>query len=154
MKEQRILDHVNYSLTDDAKIMRRLNILGIHEDNMIFAKMYQQILLSIVFPMSSKILSKSELDEVLSQAKVNRTTFELFTRNANNQQGISIDDFIKWNHNSCNQKLDRDVVIRAFAFLKQNNILISDKDIKYILADEELHKLIEAIGHAFIERNN
>jgi CPA2 family monovalent cation:H+ antiporter-2 len=61
--------------------------------------------------MSSKILSKSELDEVLSQAKVNRTTFELFTRNANNQQGISIDDFIKRNHNSCNQKLDRDVAI-------------------------------------------
>ena len=119
MKEERVLNRLNYSLTDDAKIMRRLNILGIHEDNMLFAKMYQQILLSIVIPTSSKILYESELEEVLSQAKVNRTTFKLFTRNTNNQQYISIDDFIKRNHNSCNQKLDRGVVIGAFAFLLQ-----------------------------------
>jgi hypothetical protein len=141
-------NYVDFSLSEDAKVMRKLNILGISEENIRFTRVYKKILLSIALP--SKVLSK--LDEVLSQAKVNRSTLDLFTRHANNVQRISVEDFI--NCSSCNSKFDRDVVVRAFTFLEQINLIkktFSDNDIKYILADEKLHKLIQAIGDVFIE---
>jgi hypothetical protein len=55
-------NYVYFSLTEDAKIMRKLNILGISEQNMTFARIYEAILLSIAVSMQIKVLSKSKID--------------------------------------------------------------------------------------------
>jgi hypothetical protein len=64
---------------------------------------------------------------------------------------MSIDDFIK---QSASSYYGRDAIEKAFTFLEQINIIkktFFDNDIKYMLADEKLQKLLDAIGHAFIE---
>jgi hypothetical protein len=104
--------------------------------------------------MPTNVLSKSKLDEVLSQAKLNGSILDLITRNTNNLNGISVEDFIKYSAGSCDPKFGRDIINRAFTFLEQINIIRKtyfDNDINYILVDEKLHKLIDAIGHVFIE---
>jgi hypothetical protein len=139
-------NYVDFSLTENAKIMRKLNILGISKESMTFTMVYEKILLSLSFSLRTNILSKSKLDKVLSQAKVD----DLFTRNENNRHGMSIDDFIK----QSDSYYGRDAIEKAFTFLEQINIIkktFFDNDIKYRLADEKLQKLLDAIGHAFIE---
>jgi hypothetical protein len=109
-------NYIDFSLTSDAKIMRNLNILGISEESMTFTMVYQKILFSIAFSMP---MSKSKLDEVLSQAKLDGSILDLFARNINNLNGISIKDFRKY----AGSYYGPDIIDRAFTFLEQMNII-------------------------------
>jgi hypothetical protein len=134
-------NHSDFSLTNDAKIMRGLNILGISDDKMIFTKVYEQILLSIVFRMPTKITPES-LDEFLSTFRANRNGLPL---------GVSTEDFL----NLSNLKLKYKIVETLLNLNEEQNKIIKktlfDGDMRFILADDNLHQLIEVIGHLFVD---
>lgn len=124
--------------------MRRLKILGINEESMTFTRIYEKILLSIVFPVPTKIPPES-LDEFLSLFRANRNGLPL---------GVSIEDFL----DSYHLKYEHKIVNDAFGLLnpeeEQNKIIkkiLFDDDIRFVLKDENLHQLIEIIGHLFVE---
>jgi hypothetical protein len=128
-------------MQDDAKIMRGLNILGISEDKMIFTKVYEQILLSIVFHMPTKIPPEC-LDEFLSTFRANRNGLPL---------GVSTEDFL----NLSNLKLKYKIVETLLNLNEEQNKIIKktlfDGDVRFILTDDNLHQLIEVIGHLFVD---
>jgi hypothetical protein len=134
------IEEVYYSLTDDAKIMRKLHILGTSDEHATFKEVHEKILLYVVFPIQTENSPKS-FDEFLSPFKSNRNGLSL---------GISIEDFSK----STSSKFQPEIVNQAFTLLDSENIIrktFLDNEVRFVLKDERLQQLMASIGRLFVD---
>jgi hypothetical protein len=142
------LKRVYYSLTEDAKKMRDLNILGLSEDRIQFKKIYKKFFLyEILYSRRIGISFGRQLNKVISQLKMSRNNLIW-------EKGVSIEQISRYD-NFSDSKFEYDIVKKALTLLKENGLtkiaLTFGNEIRYLIADEKLYKLIDIIGDIFKE---
>lgn len=142
------LKRVYYSQTEDAKKMRDLNILGLSEDHLQFKKIYKKFFLyKILYSRRIGISFGRQLNKVISQLKMSRNNLLW-------EKGVSIEQILRYDRFS-DSKFEYDVVKNAMTLLKQNGLTkiapTFGNEIRYVIADEKLYKLIDIIGDIFKE---